>query len=112
MVYHSNSTPMSRVGEVDELQRIGFDLFGCPLPIDVRPLHRAFRWVNSLRNPWDGVLVLGVAFGLYIGILLACTLIILWDGSLVSLVIGVPTIGCLTAMAAHLVPPHTFELVE
>ncbi len=63
-------------------------------------------------DPWDGVFVLGVTLALYAVVVLSATLIILWDGSYLSLAIGVPSIGASAAVAGHMVPRRALELVQ
>jgi hypothetical protein len=103
---------MRGLHELNPVERLRFDMFGFPMPPSFGKLSILFRRLNAARHPWDGLFTLGATLGLYATIVLAASLIIVWDGSPLSLVLGVPAIGLAAAVASHLVPPRVFETVE
>ncbi|MCI4367175.1 MAG: hypothetical protein L3K08_05445 [Thermoplasmata archaeon] len=59
--------------EMRRLQRIRIDMLGPRDAFDGVAFHRTRRWVATLRHPWDGVVMAGVALGLYSAVIGSAT---------------------------------------
>ncbi|MCI4320551.1 MAG: hypothetical protein L3K17_09670 [Thermoplasmata archaeon] len=89
-----------------------YDILG---GIDRRPvgLTRRLRGrVERLSPLWGGLLVIGIAVGLFAGALAGVTLALAGNGSLIFVVLGVPVMVVSAATAAHLTPPRVTDLLD
>jgi hypothetical protein len=89
---------------VRDLNSFAAEAFRGPIAYEARGLERLYHWTGRVRSPWDGMLVAGVAAGLYAGALLGAWIVIQWSASPLSLIVGLPILGFSGALAAHLVP--------
>ena len=95
----------------DEAPR-AYDLIG---GVDRRHVAWSERFRQRLEKlpPSLGLtIIVSVAVGLWGGALAGVLIGIAGDGSLMSLIVGVPIITCCAVVAAHLVPPRIMELRE
>jgi hypothetical protein len=78
------------------------DQFGPLDAFDGRRLSSVLRWISLLKNPWDGLLVCGVAIGLYILAIAGATIGVWSQEWSPGILIGFGMVMSSVVVSAHL----------